>query len=242
MAQASVFSKMNSRSVVDWVVGQIIQAIIDGQLKPGDKLPVESQLVEQMGVGRNSIREAIKILTAYGIVELRRADGTYICDGFNAKLVNPMVYGLILGDSIKDMLALRHIIEAGSLRLAIENATENDIEVIRADVERQFALIEEPGLTPERLLELDLRFHEDICLASHNALLLKIMEMINRIMYKTRLETITHLINTNQVEVYLLNAHNLILDVLVARSADQVEYAVENSHVKWQDIVGEIDN
>ena len=78
-----MFKKIKNKSVVQTVVDSITKAIITGDLKPGDKIPTEMELAESFGVGRNSIREAIKILVYYGVLEIRRAEGTFVCDGFN---------------------------------------------------------------------------------------------------------------------------------------------------------------
>lgn len=71
-----MFKKIKNKSVVKTVVDSITKAIINGELRPGDKIPTEMELADSFGVGRNSIREAIKILVYYGILEIRRAEGT----------------------------------------------------------------------------------------------------------------------------------------------------------------------
>jgi DNA-binding FadR family transcriptional regulator len=86
-----------------------------------------------MGVGRNSVREAIKALVTVGVLVIRRAEGTFVADGFNDRMMEPMVYGLILeGGSTLAVLELRHIFEVGVLQLAIEKATEKDIAHLRS--------------------------------------------------------------------------------------------------------------
>lgn len=87
---------LQSRSVVDSVIDVIVSSIIRGELKPGDKLPTEMELSKNLGVARNSIREAIKILVAYGVIYIKRAGGTFVCDSYNQKMLDPMLYGIIL--------------------------------------------------------------------------------------------------------------------------------------------------
>lgn len=67
---------IQASSVVDSVVSRLVSAIMSGELKPGMKIPTEPDLVKAFGVGRSTIREAIRILVSYGILEVRRADGT----------------------------------------------------------------------------------------------------------------------------------------------------------------------
>ena len=77
--------KIAVESTVDTIVNQMVEQIIDGTFCPGQRIPTELELAESFGVGRNSVREAVKILCAYGILEIRRADGTYICSDFSPK-------------------------------------------------------------------------------------------------------------------------------------------------------------
>ena len=75
--------KTPGKSVVDQVADGIISRIIDGSLHPGDKLPTEMELCRQFGAGRNSVREAVKKLQAYGILYIKRADGTFVSESYN---------------------------------------------------------------------------------------------------------------------------------------------------------------
>ena len=69
---------VGGQSIVNKIVDNITNAIINGELNPGDKIPTEAELSESMGVGRNSVREAIKVLEAYGVVHIKRAEGTFV--------------------------------------------------------------------------------------------------------------------------------------------------------------------
>ena len=94
--RASYLKRLNSESVVQRVINCLTDAMLTKQLKPGDKIPTEMELSESLGVGRNSIREAIKILVYLGVLEIRRAEGTFVCEGFSESMIDPMVYGIIL--------------------------------------------------------------------------------------------------------------------------------------------------
>ena len=140
-----MFKKIKNKSVVQTVVDSITKAIISGELKPRDKIPTEMELAESFGVGRNSIREAIKILVYYGILEIRRAEGTFVCDGFNKIMIDPMVYGVILHQSqdYVNLMELREMMEVGVMRLAIAKYNEEDIarlhdklEDLRKEIEK----------------------------------------------------------------------------------------------------------
>ena len=78
MAKETFLKEIGGKSVVEQIVDNITNAIINGELKPGDKIPTENELCTSMGVGRNSVREAIKILGAYGVINIKRAEGTFV--------------------------------------------------------------------------------------------------------------------------------------------------------------------
>ena len=78
------------------VINSLTDAMLNRRLRPGDKIPTETELAETLGVGRNSIREAIKILVYLGVLEIRRAEGTFVCEGFSEGMIDPMIYGIIL--------------------------------------------------------------------------------------------------------------------------------------------------
>ena len=75
--------KINNKSMVQQVIDRLTQAILDKQLRPGDKIPTETELAESLGIGRSTVREAIKILVYIGVLEIKRAEGTYVCEGFS---------------------------------------------------------------------------------------------------------------------------------------------------------------
>ena len=82
---------VGGKSVVTKIVDNITNAIINGELKPGDKMPTEAELADSMGVGRNSVREAVKILEAYGVDHIRRAEGTFVSQEYDRKMVYPVL-------------------------------------------------------------------------------------------------------------------------------------------------------
>ena len=66
---------ISTKSVVQQVIDRLTDAMLHKELRPGDKIPTEMELSESFGIGRNSVREAIKILVSYGVLEIRRPEG-----------------------------------------------------------------------------------------------------------------------------------------------------------------------
>ena len=160
------------KSVVDQVMDGIISQIIDGTLHPGDKLPTEMELCKQFGAGRNSVREAVKKLQAYGILYIKRADGTFVSENYNQKMLDPMLYSIILQkNSWQEFVELRSVIDIGTLNIIIQR---NDITSFLPDLYRTFgelsAEMHSPEPSVDKVLELDSRFHTQIANAGPNPL------------------------------------------------------------------------
>ncbi|MBW2619390.1 MAG: FadR family transcriptional regulator, partial [Deltaproteobacteria bacterium] len=120
--------------VFQYVVDQIEEAIIQGKLKAGDRLPNEKGLQEQMKVSRGTLREALRVLEQKGLVERR----TGAKGGVFAREVTtrPIAEGLDLlirqrKISISDLARFRQDIEAGLIRLVVEKAEDKDIDELR---------------------------------------------------------------------------------------------------------------
>ena len=139
----SYLKKINNESVVQRVINCLTDAMINKELRPGDKIPTELELSETLGVGRNSIREAIKILVYLGVLEIRRAEGTFVCEGFTESMIDPMIYGIILdkADSYDNLMELREMMESGVVRLAMTKYTEEDIRNLEEKLTRMKAQI-----------------------------------------------------------------------------------------------------
>ena len=90
---------IKNASVVDSVKDWITDQLICGNMSPGDKLPTENELCAHLGASRNSVREAIKQLEAYGVLYIKRAEGTFVSSSFDVKMLSPVLYSLILQEN-----------------------------------------------------------------------------------------------------------------------------------------------
>ena len=158
------------KSVVDRVVDGIVSGIISGEFQPGSKLPTEVELCRQYEAGRNSVREAIKKLEANGVVYIKRADGTFVSETYNQKLLDPMLYQIILKkNSWKDFVQLRAVIEIGTLNVILENdPDEEKIRNLYEIQEKMEAALNEKEPDPNRIMRTDTEFHAGIAALSDN--------------------------------------------------------------------------
>ena len=213
MSNDGMFKKIKNKSVVQTVVDSITKVIISGELKPGDKIPTEMELAESFGVGRNSIREAIKILVYYGILEIRRAEGTFVCNGFNKIMIDPMVYGVILHQSedYVNLMELREMMEAGVLRLAIAKYDETELEKLREKLDILRKEIEKGPDNIENVFIADNVFHDTVSEMGHNPIVDRINNVVREMTHKMRYSSVQNMLVSGRGQE-LYEAHEKIYE------------------------------
>ena len=158
------------------VAEQIVRLIASNHLEPGEKLPNEFELCEQLNVGRGTVREAVKILAARHVLEIRRGKGTFVADE-PGEISDPFGF-TFYRDRLKlaqDLLEIRLQIEPWAASLAAERATDADI----ARIEGKCALVESDILSGKDHLPSDVEFHVSIAESAHNDVLPKIIPVIS---------------------------------------------------------------
>lgn len=211
MENDGMFKKINSTSVVQTIVDSITKAIIAGELKPGDKIPTEMELTKYFGVGRNSIREAIKILVYYGILEIRRAEGTFVCDGFNKIMIDPMIYGVILYQSQDNanMMELREMMEVGVMMLAISKYNKEDLDRLHEKLEILRQEIDKGPNNVEGVFIADNDFHDMVSEMGHNPIVDKINSVVRDMTHKMRYRSVQNMVRSGRGDE-LYDAHEKI--------------------------------
>lgn len=224
------FPPIKRTAVVDDIIESIKQALINGDLRPGQRLPSEAELVEQLEVGRGTIREAMKMLSAIGVVDIRRGDGTYVVDKPSANLLDPLVFAILLEQGTnKELLELRTLIEVGYCQLAAENATDEDLHIVEeaARAWEAYALSPDPDI--DHLTQLDLDFHYRILDATHNPLVLRIGHTVE----KLYLSSIRSALSQEEVLEWGIKGHQRIVEALHRRDPEMVRQAVVFSLEYW---------
>ena len=150
------------------------QYIEANQLKAGDPLPPETFLAQQLGVGRNSMREAIKALESLGILETRRGIGVFVKEFSFKPLLDNLAYGL--QDSLRDVEELREIrrvLETGLIGKTIEMIDEADLAALRDVTARMKVRAERQ----ESFAEEDQRFHQLLFRCQNNHMLSALIDI-----------------------------------------------------------------
>jgi DNA-binding FadR family transcriptional regulator len=163
-----VFAKQNLHGQIAEYLGT---KIVSGELVAGEILPTEASLGVSLGVSRTAIREAIKVLSSKGLVEVRRKTGSRVRSQRDWNALDPDVISWqFAGDgiptgAINDLTELRRIIEPACARLAAKRATAEEL----AEIEKALIEMEQAAGKTEASVEADLNFHLAILEATHNS-------------------------------------------------------------------------
>lgn len=148
-----------NRNLVNETIQQLEKYIEEKELKTGDKLPVEKELAETVGVGRSTLREAVKILVYSNVLEVKQGSGTFVKNGS-------------IGDfSTTDLLQARSMIETQAIVLAVSNQTDKGMLQLKEVLFQRNQLLEAGKFS--EYIEADLSFHQQIILMSGNPFLIK---------------------------------------------------------------------
>jgi DNA-binding FadR family transcriptional regulator len=174
---------IQQKTVVAQAMEKVRELITSGFYKPGDKIPTEQELAEHFGIGRSSIREAIKIFQHLGILESRVPKGTFLCDRSQIS-TEAISWSLLLGsDDMWEILELRQIIEETAFLTFITKYIRNPsscrsvIKALEAEVKNMKTAFTEGSI--ERLSRADYNFHCIIIREGNNNLFLAIFKILN---------------------------------------------------------------
>ncbi len=215
-------------SVAQEVVERIKRSLIRGDLRPGDFLPSENALTRSLGVGKSSVREAIKMLQGIGVVETRRGQGVVIRDKPGNSLVDPLAFGMILAGGVtRDVLEFRRMFEPAYTLQAMAKATEADDHRIGSTIEAMERAIAEGDQTAQH----DAAFHRSILQASRNAMTIRVGE--------TLIELVEAALATSMKTLpeRALRDHKAIFTAFRNRDGAGVVEAIEISSQSWETVM-----
>jgi GntR family transcriptional repressor for pyruvate dehydrogenase complex len=213
-------TKMTAPRLADVVAREIEQRVLEGRLKPGDRLPSERDLSVQFGVSRASLREAIHKLAARGLLESRQGGGTFVTDRLDASFGNP--WEEILRDHPavhEDMLEFRHMLEGRAAECAAHRATAADRERVRKSLELLEAAFAGDDLDTQ--VDTDLAFHQAIAEAAHNVIVGHLTASLLRLLRDNLRRNLSELMQVPAAKEALLDQHRAVWRAIEQGDADQ---------------------
>lgn len=208
---------MGRTSLSHNVAGNIVDLIVSGQYRQGDKIPNEMELSQRLGVSRSTIREAIKTLVSQHILEIRRGAGTFVCDKLGIA-EDPLGFRFI-SDKLRlalDLLEIRLVLEPHIAEKAAKRATEEEITGILAQCRR----VEELILGGGPYEEDDILFHTKIAQAARNAVIPNLIPVINSTIF-----ILMRVTNTALRKETILT-HRAIAEAIQARNGEAARKAM----------------
>ncbi len=211
--------------MVSSIIERIRDALLRKDLRPGDYLPSEAELTKRLGVSRSSLREAIKMLQAMGVVEARRGQGMAIRKEPGDDYISPLLFQVIMQSGVPDdLLELRLMFEPAASVLAMQRATGDDLARIREALERLEAAVQAGSQTADE----DMAFHHAVLRATRNPLVIRIGETIFEL-FRPSIS-----ISMNAIPSQAVKDHQAIYEAFVARDEARLRGAVVKSYEGWK--------
>ena len=183
----------------DVVFNTLRQAILRGELKPGERL-MEIQLANKLGVSRTPIREAIRKLELEGLVLMIPRKGAEVAE--------------ITEKSLRDVLEVRRALEELAVQLVCEKITQEQIEELKASAKEFQNTLKDGDIT--KIAEADVRFHDVIYMATDNQKLILLLNNLREQMYRLRVEYLKR----KEVHPQLIAEHEEIIEMIEKREKD----------------------
>ena len=192
MNKAKLFDELPKGPISEILIERITDALISGELQPGEKIPTEVEFSEKLGVSRNAVREALKVLVAFGILEIRRPEGTFVVDKFSQKLFDPMIYGILASKrNQNDLLEFKISCALSAMYLAIRNASSDSISQLREYGLAFKAAMNDDSLDIDSKYEASMKFNFYLGEMSGNMMMVQLDDIVYRISKYSRYEAIT---------------------------------------------------
>ena len=222
--------KINNNAVQQ-IIDTFTQRLLEGEIGPGDQIPTEVELAERFGVARNTVREAIKILVAMGVLEIRRPVGTFVCSGFSEPMISPLLYGVILGrgDSYDELIDLREIMETGTMLMVIRNASDEEIASLQAPLAALKSACMKKRPSVEDVFQKDNAFHEAVMALSRNRVVSQIAGTVRTMTHDMRLESVKLMLKSGKAEE-LYAAHETLYRIRAERDVTGVYSEIRGTY------------
>jgi GntR family transcriptional repressor for pyruvate dehydrogenase complex len=217
--------------LADSVASELEKRILEGSLKPGDRLPSERALALDVGVSRPSLREAIQQLVSKGLLSTRHGGGTFVTDRLEAHFVDPW-QGMLKDNPMlhRDLLEVRQMLESQAAALAADRATDIDISRLDAAHAALEASYERNDLN--HCIETDVAFHQTVAEASHNALIGHLTASLMRVIHGHVANNLTHLHTRPQRWSQLRAQHRAIWQAIREHKPQEAALAA-SEHIEF---------
>lgn len=215
----------DSGSAVDFVIDSFRDALVNKRLSPGDRIPSENELASSMRVSRSTIREAMKVLAAYGIIDIVRGNGTFISKNDENISMDAILFGFLLSQpSAREQIEFRALMEKVVLELVMHNQKPEYIDALEANYAELLSITENPVLSAKN----DIEFHKLLGDFTENRLVAKIY-LFSISYFQASIES-TH---KNVGASGAVKVHRMTIDAIKSRDLNLIEPVVAENIKTW---------
>ncbi|MEA5083338.1 MAG: GntR family transcriptional regulator [Lachnospiraceae bacterium] len=228
------FEPRKKESAVDIVVNSIRSLIMEKKLQPGDKIPVETEIAEGLNVSRSSVREAMKILSAFGLIEIKVGNGTYVSQNSNTTAIDSFLTSLLLcNPNLEELIEFRAVMEKNVMELVIIHYDENEEDrTALYENLNELRLLVNSDCPSSVIAQNDIDFHKILSKASHNMMLEKVYNFILEF-FELSIKA-THKTQHGKIAY---EVHKQLVDAIETRDLNEAKKAVYSSVITWSSLV-----
>jgi len=204
-------------------LNQMIGWLKDGTLKPGDKLPSQNELVDQVGVSRTGVREALQMMAVLNMIEIRPGLGCFVKAISPDLVIHADVLSVLLErEAVEQVMESRKIIEAGTAALASERGIAEDfwkIEDVLTSIDRCIQ-------RGDSVAVASAEFHITVAMATHNAVLTKLVKSFHHLMLNAGQLLESRVDNSVEFKRHELQSHRLLYEIIRQRDPERARKAM----------------
>ncbi|BDY06656.1 MULTISPECIES: pyruvate dehydrogenase complex transcriptional repressor PdhR [Ferrimonas] len=223
------YQKISQPKLSDVIVNQLEKMILEGSLKPGQKLPPERELAQQFEVSRPSLREAIQKLEVKGLLNRRQGGGTYVQDQLWKSLADPLIE--LLADNPEtqyDLLEFRHATEGMMAYYAALRGTDSDHAILKQRIERLHEVQGQLELEAKAIVD----FYRAVAEASHNVAMLHVVLSLSPLLERNVTENLG-LLYRREGSAHYANLHREALLKAILNREPEVARRASNEHLAY---------
>lgn len=224
---------IDRQNAADTVIRQLIGLMTTNKLKPGGRLPPESEIASRIGVGRNSVREAMKVLQTLGLVVRRQGDGSYLADSYQMPfdwILFPLLSRL---KTSSHLVEFRRVIEMGVADLVITLAEDEDFNRLEQRLIEFESYREIVTDAAEAAVAADIAFHVCIAEITQNP---AVIELVRLVMNLFEPSMKAH-VQTPQGFSEAIDDHRALYEALRIRDREAVRDAMISSFETWRQYI-----
>jgi len=216
---------IKTRKIYEEIVEQIKSLLAEGNLNPGEKLPSEREMADALGVSRASVREALTALEAMGVLEVRPGEGTFVARVSDKDTIEALaLIWSVERNSLAELMQVRRILEGEAAALAAQHATPQDL----LNMERLLENMKATAEKREQGVDFDLYFHFAIGRATHNRVLYRLINTLDKMMHHTFLRDRQEMYASPGVAQRIINEHEAVLQAIRNRDPEAARRGMLN--------------